>query len=123
LADDEVLFRFYDERLPAGIADGRSFETWYRTARRSDPRLLYMDKGLLLQSDAGADGDELFPEQLAMNGVTFALQYKFAPGEEEDGVTLVAPLMMLNQVDGEQAEWLVPGLLQEKIIALIRSLP
>jgi ATP-dependent helicase HrpA len=123
LADDEALFRFYDERLPAGIADGRSFETWYQTARRSEPRLLCMDKGLLLRDGEDAGGDELFPAQLAMNGVTFALQYKFAPGEEEDGVTLVAPLMMLNQVDEEQAEWLVPGLLQEKIIALIRSLP
>jgi ATP-dependent helicase HrpA len=123
LADDEVLFRFYDERLPAGMADGRSFETWYRTARRAEPRLLYMDKALLLRGGAGTEGDELFPAQLAMNGVTFALQYKFVPGEEEDGVTLVVPLMMLNQVDGEQTEWLVPGLLQEKIIALIRSLP
>jgi ATP-dependent helicase HrpA len=67
--------------------------------------------------------DAQFPAQLLMNGVSFALQYRFEPGAVDDGVTLEVPLLALNQVDAERAEWLVPGLLQEKLLALIRSLP
>ncbi|MCC6208608.1 MAG: ATP-dependent RNA helicase HrpA, partial [Gammaproteobacteria bacterium] len=123
LADDETLFRFYVERLPAGLADARAFNTWYRDARRTEPRLLFMDRELLLQGAQEGDVDALFPASLVMNGVEFVLRYRFEPGHPDDGVTLELPLMMLNQVDGARAEWLVPGLLQEKLLAMLRSLP
>ncbi|MBL0028413.1 MAG: ATP-dependent RNA helicase HrpA [Rhodanobacteraceae bacterium] len=123
LVDDETLFRFYAERLPPGMADGRSFEAWYKAARRDEPRLLFMEKDLLLRKDAGAGMDVQYPAHLEMNGVKFPLHYRFEPGAADDGVTLEVPLMALNQVDAERTEWLVPGLLPEKLVALIKSLP
>ncbi|MCC6301334.1 MAG: ATP-dependent RNA helicase HrpA [Gammaproteobacteria bacterium] len=123
LADEETLFRFYAERLPPGLADARGFEAWYKAGRRAEPHLLFMDKGLLLQGSDNSDVDALFPARLEMNGAGFTLHYRFEPGHADDGVTLEIPLMMLNQVDGARVEWLVPGLLQEKLVALIKSLP
>ncbi|MGE0371308.1 MAG: ATP-dependent RNA helicase HrpA [Gammaproteobacteria bacterium] len=123
LVDDETLFRFYDERLPAGLADARSFAVWYKAGERAEPRLLFMDKAQLMRGAQPPDVDAQFPARLTMNGAEFSLRYRFEPGHPDDGVTLAVPLMMLNQVDGARAEWLVPGLLQEKLVAVIRSLP
>ncbi|MBK9130779.1 MAG: ATP-dependent RNA helicase HrpA [Gammaproteobacteria bacterium] len=123
LADDETLFHFYDARLPSGLADARAFAAWYKEARRVVPGLLFMDRELLLRGAREGDVDALFPARLTMNGVEFALRYRFEPGHPDDGVTLEIPLMMLNRVDAARTEWLVPGLLQEKLLAMLRSLP
>ncbi len=123
LVDDEDLFRFYDARIPAGVYSVKSFEKWRRQAERSEPRLLFMQRTDVMRSDAAMVSVDDFPATLSLAGLQLPLSYHFAPGEENDGVTVRLPLAMLAQLDGAFFEWLVPGLLQEKIALLIKSLP
>ena len=122
-ADEEMLYRFYDERIPEGIYSGPAFETWRKQAERENPRLLFLDRAALL-AEAGpvADG-ERFPNHLDLDGLQLPLTYRFAPGAEDDGVTLIVPLAAVNQVDPKRLDWLVPGLRAERMAALLKSLP
>ncbi len=118
LIDEQALFDFYDQRLPAEIISGRHFERWLKT---QDPKLLYFRREDLLQGDGVAAN--AFPDQLTVQGITLPLHYHFEPGDADDGVTVQLPLAVLGQLSPEPFEWLVPGLLEEKLIALIKSLP
>jgi len=121
LLDEQQLFAFYAARIPAHIYSGAAFEQWYRQAVRDDPQCLFLTpQSVAKNADLGLEG---FPTALAVNGVALPLRYRFEPGDENDGVTLDVPAAMLNQLDPARCEWLVPGLLQEKITALIKSLP
>ena len=112
---------FYDQRLPAEIYDGAQLARWLRESPEN-ARQITMTKADLLR--AGTDvPQEAFPDQLATGSWELPLDYKFEPGEEHDGVTVTVPLEALNQVEAEPLAWLVPGLLEEKVLALIRSLP
>jgi ATP-dependent helicase HrpA len=123
LVDDELIFAFYDERIPAGIHNGAAFEHWRKEAEREQPKLLYLKKDDLMRHEAAGITTEQFPPQLLMNNVSYALAYNFAPGKNDDGVTLTVPQALLNQVSAARCEYLVPGILAEKIAQLVKSLP
>ncbi|MCG5513823.1 ATP-dependent RNA helicase HrpA [Ectothiorhodospira shaposhnikovii] len=123
LADEQVLYDFYDGRLPATVHDGAGFERWRKQAERDDPSLLRLDRDTLLQREAPDLGGERFPDVLESGGLRLPLSYRFEPGHEADGVTLTLPLAALNALDPDRGDWLVPGLLEEKLAALIKTLP
>jgi ATP-dependent helicase HrpA len=123
LVDEEALYRFYDERIPEGVYSGPTFEQWRREAEKQDPKLLFLTREYLMRHGAEGVTEAQFPEALTVNGISFPLAYRFEPGDPVDGVTMTVPLAALNQVTGHRPEWLVPGLLQEKVAALLRSLP
>ena len=123
LVDDELIFAFYDERIPAGIHNGAAFEHWRKEAEREQPKLLYLKKDDLMRHEAAGITTEQFPPQMLMNNVSYALAYNFAPGKSDDGVTLTVPQTLLNQVSAACCEYLVPGILAEKIVQLVKSLP
>lgn len=123
LVDEETLFDFYDQRLPEEIVNGKGFEHWRRQAERDDPEVLKLDKASLMARQADEVSEEHYPDTLTLKGVRYPLSYHFAPGAEDDGVTLTVPAAMLSQLPRRRLEWLVPGLLREKCIALLKSLP
>ncbi|WP_110650384.1 ATP-dependent RNA helicase HrpA [Salinicola peritrichatus] len=123
LVDEETLFAFYDERIPADVAGGRSFENWRKQAERETPDILKLDKAALMAREADEVSVEQYPDELVYNGVRYPLSYHFAPGASDDGVTLTVPAVMLAQLPEGRLSWLVPGLLREKCIALLKALP
>jgi len=123
LVEPEMLYVFYDERIPADIHDGRRFEHWRKQAEQQDPQLLFLTQEYLMRRQAGEVTQAQFPDHLLVNGVRLALHYHFEPGHADDGVTATIPLALLNQLGAERFEWLVPGLLQDKLAALLKSLP
>lgn len=123
LVDEHVLFAFYDAKIPAGIFNGVSFEKWRETAEKENPKLLYLTKEALMRHAAAGITEEQFPETFELDGVTLLLKYRFEPGHPLDGVTATVPLALLNQLDASRAEWLVPGMIREKITYLIKALP
>ncbi|WP_175813320.1 ATP-dependent RNA helicase HrpA [Burkholderia contaminans] len=129
LVDDELIYAYYDQAIPEGIHTGAAFERWYRdeVKKGGQPedklRLLYLSRDDLMRHEAAGVTTELFPKRATMAGVEMALTYHFEPGTPRDGVTLTAPLYALNQVDARRCEWLVPGMLKEKVQLLLKSLP
>ena len=123
LVDEHTLFAFYDNIIPQGIFNGASFETWRKDAEEKVPRLLYLTKDALMRHGAAGVTEAQFPETFMMDGVTLPLKYRFEPGHPLDGVTATIPLALLNQLNPTQAEWLVPGMVREKITGLIKALP
>ncbi|GLS24730.1 ATP-dependent RNA helicase HrpA [Marinibactrum halimedae] len=123
VADEEVLFAFYDERIPEHIVNLVSFETWREDAEQENPTLLHIDRDRLMQRDAGEITEAQFPDILEWGGMEFLLSYHFEPGSAEDGVSVHVPVSVLHLVPEARLEWLVPGLLREKCIAMVKSLP
>ncbi|OXI89164.1 ATP-dependent RNA helicase HrpA [Burkholderia sp. AU33423] len=129
LVDDELIYAYYDQAIPEGIHTGAAFERWYRdeVKKGGQPedklRLLYLSRDDLMRHEAAGVTTELFPKRATMAGVEMALTYHFEPGTPRDGVTLAVPLYALNQVDARRCEWLVPGMLKEKVQLLLKSLP
>ncbi|QQK01625.1 ATP-dependent RNA helicase HrpA [Burkholderia anthina] len=129
LVDDELIYAYYDQAIPEGIHTGAAFERWYRDEvrqggqREDGQRLLYLSRDDLMRHEAAGVTTELFPKRATMAGVEMALTYHFEPGTPRDGVTLAVPLYALNQVDARRCEWLVPGMLKEKVQLLLKSLP
>ncbi len=123
LIDEETLFAFYDERIPAEVAGGRSFENWRKQAERDTPDILKLDKAALMARDADDVNVDQYPDELVFNGVRYPLSYHFSPGASDDGVTVTVPAVMLAQLPQGRLSWLVPGLLREKCIALLKALP
>lgn len=122
-ADEEALYRFYAERIPEGIYSGPTFETWRKRVEQDNPRLLFLDRAALLAEAGPAADGERFPDHLDLDGLQLPLSYRFAPGADDDGVTLTVPLAAVNQVDPKRLDWLVPGLRAERMAALLKSLP
>ncbi len=123
LVDEEARYAFYDTRVPEGIYSGATFEAWLRQATRQKPKLLHMRLADLRRRGAGEITAELYPDALEVEGSRLPLKYHFDPGQPSDGVMLMLPLPLINQVSEGRCEWLVPGLLREKVIALLRTLP
>lgn len=123
LVDDEIIYDFYDERIPADICGLISFEAWRKKAERENNQLLHIPKNLLMQHGAEHISDNAFPNQMTVNGVQYPLFYHFDPGHNDDGVSIGVPASVLHSFSQEPIEWLVPGLLREKCIALIKGLP
>ena len=123
LADTSARFAFFDARVPAHVCSGEKFESWRRQAERDNPRLLYMTRTDLL-SRVGAEAlGALYPDHLDLFGEPLSLEYVFEPGDEADGVTLVVPIDLLHRLEPTPFEWLVPGMIEELIGELIRTLP
>ncbi|ALM54577.1 ATP-dependent RNA helicase HrpA [Halomonas huangheensis] len=123
LVDEETLFDFYAERVPQDIVNGKGFEAWRRKAERDNPKLLMFDREALLARATDDVTEQQYPDELSLDGVRYPLAYHFAPGAEDDGVTMTVPAAMLSQLSASRLEWLVPGLLRDKCIALLKSLP
>lgn len=123
LIDESLIAAFYDQHLPDSIINGFSFEKWYKEATKNNPRLLYLNRDDLMRHEAAGITTELFPKTLEQAGIEMKLDYHFEPGNVRDGVTLTIPLHALNQLDKNRCEWLVMGMLKEKIQLLLKSLP
>jgi ATP-dependent helicase HrpA len=123
LVDDEVLFGFYKQKIPSEIVNGAGFEKWRKQAEKEQEKLLFLSRDDLMQHQAEQITADSFPDQLLVNRVPLTLEYHFEPGKAQDGITQTIPLSLLNQTNPERYQWLVPGLLRDKIIFLIKSLP
>ena len=119
IADDTALFAFYDRRIPAEVISARHFDTWWKQARAADPALLDLSPADLIAASA----EEISPDNYPARWADLPVSYEFAPGEPDDGVSVDIPLARLNQVSAEEFSWQVPGLRQEMVTELIRSLP
>ncbi|MYM38370.1 ATP-dependent RNA helicase HrpA [Duganella qianjiadongensis] len=123
LVDDELIAAFYDQLLPADIVNGAGFEKWHKQATLENPKLLYLNRDELMRHEAAGVTTDLFPKTMAVTGLELQLTYHFEPGSVRDGVTMAVPLYALNQLPRERCEWLVPGMLKEKVHLLLKSLP
>ncbi|GGC72542.1 ATP-dependent RNA helicase HrpA [Marinobacter halophilus] len=123
LVDDEVLVAFYDQRLPKEIVSGQHFETWWKGLSAEALQALELTEADVLQRPLDQGAAAQYPDFLEWEGVKYPLSYEFEPTSERDGVTLNVPLMALKQIPARRLEWLVPGLLREKCIALVKGLP
>jgi ATP-dependent helicase HrpA len=123
LVDEAWLYRYFEERIPHEVVSGVTFERWRKGAEKREPDLLKLTVGdITAKEDASLDTRN-FPDHFQLGPLRIALQYRFEPGHEEDGVTAIIPLHLLNQLDPDPFRWGVPGLLREKLVALIKSLP
>jgi ATP-dependent helicase HrpA len=122
LVDDELIRAFYDAQLPHNVASGAQFERWYREECKKQPRLLFLTKEELMRHEAAGITSAAFPKTLRLGGIDCAAAYLHEPGDPKDGVTVTVPIYALNQVSDERCEWLVPGMLKDKVLALLKSL-
>jgi ATP-dependent helicase HrpA len=123
LAGDDALVEFYLERIPADVASTRAFERWWRAEERRHPGRLDVPAEVLLAGPAPSLDPQDHPGHLDVDGNLLPLRYRFDPTDPDDGVTLELPVALLGSVQARQLEWLVPGYLQEKLVALLRGLP
>ncbi|OCX91771.1 MAG: ATP-dependent RNA helicase HrpA [Pseudomonas sp. CO183] len=123
LADEETLFDYYDARLPADIYQTASFENWYKRESAKDSQLLIMREEDVLAREASEVTAAQYPDYLRIGELQLSLEYHFEPNHPRDGVTLRVPAPLLPQLRSERLDWLVPGLLQTKAVALVRNLP
>jgi ATP-dependent helicase HrpA len=123
LVDDELIYAFYDQQLPPEVCSGHSFEAWYREEVKKQPELLKLTREELMRHEAAGITTNAFPRTVRLGGVDCAATYLHEPGDARDGITVTVPLFVLNQVSEDRCEWLVPGMLKDKIQALLKSLP
>jgi ATP-dependent helicase HrpA len=159
LVDDELIYAYYDQQLPADVCSGYSFERWYREESkkpqynpggrvversaqvkeepaqragdtkqsalppgRSESTLLRLTREELMRHEAAGITTASFPKTIRLGGVDCAATYLHEPGNPRDGLTVTVPLFVLNQVNDERCEWLVPGMLKDKVQALLKTL-
>jgi ATP-dependent helicase HrpA len=134
LVDDELIYAFYDQQLPADVCSGHSFERWYREESKKpqynlelggghrDSTLLRLTREELMRHEAAGITTASFPKTIRLGGVDCAATYLHELGDARDGITVTVPLFVLNQVNDERCEWLVPGMLKEKVQALLKTL-
>ncbi|MEJ5125759.1 ATP-dependent RNA helicase HrpA [Comamonas sp. MYb21] len=123
LVDDALIYAFYDQQIPQDICTGRALERWVKDESARNPDLLRLSRDELMRHEAAGITTAAFPKTIKMGGVDCTASYLHQPGDPRDGVTVTVPLFVLNQVSEERAEWLVPGMLKDKIQALLKSLP
>ncbi len=123
LVDEETLYAFYDQNLPLTVCDRRSLDKWFKGASSTQQQALLLTKDDVLAKDESAVSDTDYPPHFMFQDLKMHLQYHFEPGHELDGVTVEVPFGLLNQLSTGPFEWLVPGLLKDKIVALIKALP
>ncbi len=123
LVDDALIHAFYDRQLPADVCSGATLERWFRDEARRRPQLLQLTREELMRHEAAGITTDAFPKLVRLGGVDCAASYLHEPGDERDGLTVAVPIYALNQVADERCEWLVPGMLAPKVLALLKSLP
>ena len=122
LVDDDLLFAFYDSRIPQSVCSREQLLIWLKKVPEEDSQLCLAKADLMRHEAAGITVDR-YPKKMLVGGSELSLTYHFEPGSPKDGVTLVVPLTQLNQVDGRRCEWLVPGMCEEKVLLLLKTLP
>ncbi|MFI6702549.1 ATP-dependent RNA helicase HrpA [Streptomyces sp. NPDC050509] len=123
LVDDETLYDFYDQRVPEDVVSGAHFDSWWKAKRRDEPELLDFERSMLINEKAGSVTKDDYPDSWRQGPLKFRVTYQFEPGTDADGVTVHVPLQVLNQVTSEGFDWQIPGLREEVVVELIRSLP
>ncbi|MGW0539789.1 ATP-dependent RNA helicase HrpA [Streptomyces griseoincarnatus] len=123
LVDDETLFDFYDQRIPDHVVSGAHFDSWWKHKRREQPDFLDFEREMLIRESANAVTKADYPDTWRQGPLKFRVTYQFEPGADADGVTVHIPLQVLNQVTDEGFDWQIPGLREEVVTELIRSLP
>ncbi|MGR8009748.1 ATP-dependent RNA helicase HrpA [Streptomyces hypolithicus] len=123
LVDDETLFDFYDGRIPQDVVSGAHFDAWWKHKKREEPELLDFEREMLINEKAGAVTKDDYPDSWRQGTLKFRVTYQFEPGADADGVTVHIPLQVLNQVTSDGFDWQIPGLREEVVTELIRSLP
>ncbi len=123
LVDEELIYAYYDAHIPAMVCNARDLESWWGKASKDQPKLLFMDREDLMRHEASSVTAQAFPRVIRLGGVDCATEYLHAPGDPRDGLTVTVPLFVLNQVSEDRCEWLVPGMLKDKVHALLKSLP
>ena len=122
LVDDELIHAFYDQQLPADVCSQATLERWFRQASKTQPKLLQLTRDELMRHEAAGITAQAFPRVLRLAGIDCAAEYLHEPGHARDGVTVTVPIYALNQVAEEHCEWLVPGMLEAKVLALLKTL-
>ena len=123
LVDEELIYAFYDSQLPPDLSSGTELERWYRAQVRQQPELLRLKREELMRHQAAGVTSVAFPPTLALGGTECSASYLHQPGDARDGLSVALPIFVLNQASEERCEWLVPGMLKDKIAALLKSLP
>lgn len=123
LVDDRTLFEFYDQRIGTEVVSQKHFDTWWKKAQQKDPELLNFERSFLINDDAEQVSKLDFPNFWHQGNLKLKLTYQFEPGTDTDGVTVHIPLPLLNQVEMTGFDWQIPGLREELVISLIKSLP
>ncbi|MGV4888527.1 ATP-dependent RNA helicase HrpA [Streptomyces viridosporus] len=123
LVDDETLFDFYDQRVPEHVVSGAHFDSWWKRKRHEQPDFLDFEREMLIRESAEAVTKADYPDTWQQGPLKFRVTYQFEPGADADGVTVHIPLQVLNQVTDEGFDWQIPGLREEVVTELIRSLP
>jgi ATP-dependent helicase HrpA len=123
VVDEHSLFDFYDARVGPEVVSGAHFDTWWKQERRTRPDLLTFDPSMLVHDDAAEIREADYPDAWHEGALSLPVSYQFEPGRDDDGVTVDVPLASLNQVSGSPFSWQVPGLREELVTSLIRSLP
>ena len=122
LVDEELIYAFYDQQVPADVCSGASCEAWYREEVKKQPKLLLLTQEELMRHEAAGITTQAFPKIVRLGGVDCTATYLHEPGDAKDGVTVDVPLFALNKVNEDRCEWLVPGMLKDKVQALIKTL-
>ncbi|WP_129841237.1 ATP-dependent RNA helicase HrpA [Streptomyces sp. RFCAC02] len=123
LVDDETLYDFYDRRVPEDVVSGAHFDAWWKKKRHEEPDLLNFEKSMLINERAERVTKEQYPDTWRQGRLSFRVTYQFEPGTDADGVTVAVPLQVLNQVTADGFDWQIPGLREQLVTELIRSLP
>lgn len=123
LVDDALIYAFYDNLIPADVFQTATLERWYKKLAKDQADALLLSRDQLMQHEAAGVTTDVFPRQIEWKGVKLKADYHFEPGSIRDGLTVTVPLFHLNQMDNDRAQWLVPGMLKEKVQHLLRSLP
>lgn len=123
VADEQVIFDFYNERIPESILNLAGFESWRKKIEHTNPQLLFITRDILMRHGADDITHAQFPNELEWRGMVFSLSYHFEPNHIDDGVSIHIPVSVLHQVPEQRLEWLVPGMLRDKCINLIKGLP
>ncbi|MFJ4949761.1 ATP-dependent RNA helicase HrpA [Streptomyces sp. NPDC088760] len=123
VVDDDTLFDFYDQRVPEHVVSGAHFDSWWKRKRHEQPDFLDFEREMLIRESAEAVTKADYPDTWRQGQLKFRVTYQFEPGADADGVTVHVPLQVLNQVTDEGFDWQIPGLREEVVTELIRSLP
>ena len=123
LVDDELIHAYYDQHLPAEVCSGATLERWYRDESRRNPAVLQLTRDDLMRHEAANVTASAYPRTIRLGGIDCAATYLHDPGDSKDGLTVTVPIYSLNQVNEERCDWLVPGMLGDKVLALAKALP
>lgn len=123
LVDDQVLYDFYEQKLPESIVSAKHFNAWWQKLSKKQPEFLNFEREQMMAHGAAGVTEQAYPDTWQQAGFTLGLSYNFEPGSADDGITLTIPLAIINQLQDIEFDWLIPALREELVVSLIKSLP